>query len=341
MNVSTACVSERVTNQSPCIEVRVPASTSNFGSGFDCCGLALQLYLTVRAYPLTQSNSQELTTQDTAQGFTEVGGAHGCSDNLILKAMRFVAEREGFQLPSARLVMHNEIPLASGLGSSGAAIIAGLKLGAALGSQELSTSTLLRYANQLEGHADNVAAALLGGWVVHCINEDGSVYAIKRPWPSDIKVMIVSPHVMLSTASARKVLPLTVSRADAVHNMQRIALFNAALENRAYELLWEAMRDRIHHPHRQSLVPGLGEALAIPRRDGLLGLALSGAGPSILALASNPANGVGEEIADCFRQHGIAATIRHLEIDNDGAQLTSQTELPLRGCLRVGHRGSC
>jgi homoserine kinase len=237
--------------------------------------------------------------------------------------MCLAAEREGLSLPHVRLAVRNEIPLGRGLGSSAAAIVAGLSLCAALRGRELPDETLLRYAAELEGHADNVAASLLGGWVTACVRSDGGVLAVKRRWPPDIKVVVVSPHVTLETERARAALPREVERADAVHNVQRAALFAAAIETRADELLWEAMRDRLHQPHRERLVPGLADALATPRRPGLLGLALSGAGPSVLALARDNFDEIGEEIASSFRKAGVAATVRLLEVDDEGRRRMS------------------
>src|SRR5438105_1275856 len=262
------------------VEVRVPASTSNLGAGFDCFGLALRLYLTVRAR-IAPETSDPCRVRSTGEGRGAVLPNDG--ENLIFRAMCLAAEREGLSLPHVRLAVRNEIPLGRGLGSSAAAIVAGLSLSAALSGRELPDETLLRYAAELEGHADNVAASLLGGWVTTCVREDGGVLAVKRRWPQDIKLVVVSPHVSLETERARAALPREVVRADAVHNLQRAALFGAAIEERADELLWEATRDRLHQPHREHLVPGLADALSTPRRPGLLGLALSGAGPSVLA----------------------------------------------------------
>src|SRR5919199_2162496 len=211
------------------VEVRVPASTSNLGAGFDCFGLALRLYLTVRT-----------TGEGRGASLPNDG------ENLIFRAMCLAAEREGLSLPHVRLAVRNEIPLGRGLGSSAAAIVAGLTLSAALCGRGLPDAALLRYATELEGHADNVAASLLGGWVTTCVREDGEVLAVKRRWPQDTKLVVVSPHVPLETARARAALPREVARTDAVHNVQRAALFSAALEGRADELLWEATRDRLH-----------------------------------------------------------------------------------------------
>jgi len=243
------------------------------------------------------------------------------ADNLIFRAMTFAAEKQGLVLPPICIEAENEIPLSSGLGSSAAAIIAGISLSAALCDREISNDLVLRHATELEGHSDNVAASLLGGFVVACTGQDESVIAVKKYWPRDIKVIVVSPHATLETARARAALSPLVSHADAVHNVQRAALFTAALDEHRYDLLWEATRDRLHQERRQSLVPGLAEALATPRSPGLLGLALSGAGPSILALADDHFDELGMAIAACFHRHGLDSTVRLLDGDDLGRQI--------------------
>ncbi len=300
------------------IEVRVPASAGNLGAGFDCFGLALQLYLTVRVTVDSQS-LQPCRMRSRGEGYGTT--LSPTADNLIFRAITFAAEKQGLTLPPICIDAENEIPLGSGLGSSAAAIIAGITLGAALCYRELSNDLVLQYATELEGHTDNVAASLLGGLVVSCTGQDESVIAVRRYWPSDIKVIVVSPHATLETARARAALSPLVSHADAVHNLQRAALFTAALEEHRYDLLWEATRDRLHQERRQSLVPGLAEALATPRRPGLLGLVLSGAGPSILALAQDHFDEIGMAIAECFHTQGIDSTVRLLDVDDSGRQV--------------------
>jgi homoserine kinase len=146
------------------------------------------------------------------------------------------------------------------------------------------------------------------------------VLSTKFEWPAQIRVVVVSPHSQLPTHVARAALPRTVTRVDAVHNLQRSALFTAALAQQRYDLLWEAMRDRLHQPHRESLVPGLAEALALPRMPGLLGIALSGAGPSIVALVDDNDQEIGARIANCFDARNIDSTIRTLGVDNEGCR---------------------
>src|SRR5216683_6243935 len=298
--------------------VRVPASASNLGAGFDCFSLALQLYLTVSARVVPQASARCRVTSG-GEGSTS-GLLSPTEDNLIFRAMRFAAEREGWTLPPVRLDVYNELPLGRGLGSSAAAIVAGLTLSSLICDQKLSPQTVLRYALEMEGHADNVAAAYHGGWVVSCVKPDGSVLAVKRPWPEDLKVIVISPDAVLKTSETRSALPSTVERDDAVHNLQRVALFGAAVESGAYDLLWDAMQDRIHQPFRQSLVPGLAEALATKRQPGLVGVALSGSGPSVIALALDHLPEIGETIANSFRSHGMPATVRLLEVDREGCK---------------------
>ena len=300
------------------IEVRLPASTSNLGPGFDCVGLALKLYLTVRATAMPAGSEQ---CRVTTTGAKENEALPRNAINLIYRAMAVAARRDRAELPPVELVVHNEIPLASGLGSSAAAIVAGIKLCSLLTERELSDQVIQNYATEFEGHPDNIAAALYGGFSASCIGSDGNVVSARFEWPSEIRVLVVSPHSQLPTHVARAALPRTVTRIDAVHNLQRTALFTAALAQRRYELFWEAMRDRLHQPQREALVPGLADALALPRMQGLLGIALSGAGPSILALVDDNDEEIGERIASCFRKHQVESTVRLLEVDNDGCRV--------------------
>lgn len=300
--------------------VRVPASTANLGAGFDCFGLALKLYLTVTANILSEpSHTPSVIT--SCEG-VEAAIFPRTEDNLILRAMRLVADGEGLSLPPVQLDVKNELPVARGLGSSAAAIIAGITLGSAVCNHELSAERALRYALEMEGHPDNVAASYYGGWVITCVKPDGNVLTVKRSWPSDLKVIVVSPDAFLKTSETRGLLPEKVKRDDAVFNLQRVALFGAALEAGAYHLLWEASQDRLHQAHRQSLVPGLADALATPRQPGLVSIALSGSGPSVVALANDRFAAIGESIADNFSRRGVPATVRLLEVDSKGRQVT-------------------
>jgi homoserine kinase len=297
------------------MRVRVPASTSNLGPGFDCFGLALKLYLTVSATPIADT-SEPCRVTTTGAKENEVLPRNAV--NLIYRAMSFAAHREGVALPCVELNVHNEIPLASGLGSSAAAIVAGIKLSLLLTGKSISAQSILNYATEFEGHPDNVAASIFGGFVANCIRSDATVLSTKFEWPGKIRVVVVSPHSQLPTHVARAALPRTITRLDAVHNLQRTAIFTAAIAQQRYDLLREAMRDRLHQPYRESLVPGLAEALALPHMPGLLGIALSGAGPSIVALVDDNEDEIGARLANCFTARNVESTTRVLDVDNEG-----------------------
>ena len=299
------------------MKVRVPASTSNLGPGFDCFGLALKLYLTVNADATPDATEP---CRVTTTGAKENEALPRNAVNLIFRAMSFAASREGITLPPVELTVHNEIPLASGLGSSAAAIVAGIKLSALITGTSISDQSILNHATEFEGHPDNVAASIFGGFLASCVGSDGTVLSTKFDWPAQIRVVVVSPHSQLPTHVARAALPRTITRVDAVYNLQRTALFTAAIAQQRYDLIWEAMRDRLHQPHRESLVPGLAEALALPPMPGLLGIALSGAGPSIVALVDDNDDEIGARIASCFKARNVESTIRVLDVDNEGCQ---------------------
>lgn len=298
-------------------DVCLPASTSNLGPGFDCFGLALKLYLTVRC--AVREGKEACRVKTT--GAKENHALPHNESNLIYRAMAFAASREGVSLPPVEMSVHNEIPLASGLGSSAAAIVAGIKLSGLITERELSDQTIQNYATEFEGHPDNVTATLFGGFVASCVKDDSTVVTTRFGWPAEVRVVVVSPRTQLPTHVARAALPRTVSRGDAVHNLQRTAIFISALAQQRYDLFWEATRDRLHQPRRESLVPGLAEALALPQMPGLLGIALSGAGPSIVALVQDNEKQIGNQIASCFRAHKIQSTVRVLDVDNEGCRV--------------------
>jgi homoserine kinase len=303
-------------------EVRVPASTANLGAGFDCLGLALELYLGVRATIISKPGSSS-----RARSWGVVGTSalpRSPDQNLILRAMKLVAEREGFKLPTIRLAVQNEIPVAGGMGSSAAAAVAGVALGYLVNGKSVPKETALRYAAELEGHADNVGAALMGGFVVTFTRSDGTVVAVRKNWPRMIRLIVVTPATQLETKKSRGVLPPMVSRADAVHNLQRTALFVSAIDERRFELLSDAMQDKLHQDARKTLIPGLADVLAIPKMPGLLGVALSGAGPSVIALATDRYEEIGKAIASRFEKHSVHSTVRILAADQEGLTSTQK-----------------
>ena len=307
----------------PSYEVRVPASTANLGAGFDCFGLALELYLAVRATVLTASENGARVRIRGPRGRPPV--ARVPEEDLIFRAMQRTAQGEGFSLPPVCLDVHNAIPVARGLGSSAAAIVAGIGLAFAIAGRKLSMDVALRYAAELEGHADNVAAALLGGLVVTAVRDDGSVVAVRRLWPEQIRVVAVTPDLLLETRRARAVLPSSVNREAAVHNLQRAALLIAVLGEKRFDLLWDALQDNLHQKCREELIPGLTEILRMPRQPDLLGIALSGSGPSVIALATGRFKEIGKSIADIFGRHHLRTSVKCLSVSESGLSVRERS----------------
>lgn len=304
------------------IRVRVPASSANLGPGFDVLGLGLGVYLrcTLRA---SAGGLKILVSGSAAESIP------ADSSNLIWKLFAERAQAgENFELH-----IENDIPLGRGMGSSAAAVLAGLALAGEFRGQGTETpegrQTLIEQATKIEGHPDNAAAAVLGGFVVSGQTDDGKVIALPCAAPSNIEMLLVIPEFQLSTESARAALPIEYTRKDAVFNLQRVGLLLAALQNGRNDLLREAMRDRIHQPYRAPLVPGFAEILQLQNVPGLLATALSGAGPSVLAVCEPIENGgadaPAEAIQACFARHGVKSTARRVAVDREGIVISRKT----------------
>jgi homoserine kinase len=304
---------------------RIPASTSNLGAGFDALSLALQRYLRIGLEietltppsPSGRGQGEGLNFEIIARGI-DAASIPTTADNLILRVASSVAKQRNRRLPEFRMTIDNEIPLARGMGSSAAAIIAGITCYEVAAEETLSEAEVFRYAHEFESHPDNLAAALRGGLVAATQSAEGDVLIAKLRVAEGAKAIVVIPEFELSTEKARAVLPQTYSRKDAVYNIQRSALTIAALTTGNWPLVREAMRDRIHQPYRAPLIPGFNEILALTM-PGLLGIALSGAGPTVFALATPAeAESVGGAIANVFGKHGVKAAPMIVNIDTEG-----------------------
>lgn len=280
----------------------VPGSISNLGPGFDALSVAVELYLRVH---VVEVNGAAPDTIETC-----FRGAPPNGENRIETAFRHARQRIGLCTPGVRIEVDSDIPTRAGLGSSGAATIAGLRLYEML-TAPLDPSLMLALAADIEGHPDNAAAALLGGLTVSCEREDGRVTARTWPWPSALRLVVATPDAELETAHARRLLSPTLSRADAVFNLQRALLLVHALQSGCRADLREAFKDRWHQPARTPLVPGLAAALALDD-PAVLGICLSGSGPSIVAFTEDQADRAGSLLAAIYRDLGLPSTIRVL-----------------------------
>jgi homoserine kinase len=244
------------------------------------------------------------------------------ASNLILKAMLSAASAMHASLPFVALDVQNDIPLGVGLGSSAAAIIAGILLGGKLCGTELASADALRLAAEIEGHPDNVAAALHGGFVVAAMPEGAeSILAAKATVSQALDFIAVIPDVALPTEKARAVLPAQYSRRDVVANLQRTALLAARFFSGG-ELSPELFRDALHQPYRSPLVPGIAECLAF-RHAGLAGVFLSGAGSAVMAIVRHSSREIGDALVGEFQRKGTAARSLALKADNSGAKILS------------------
>jgi homoserine kinase len=282
----------------------VPASTANLGPGLDTLAVAVQLYTRVRIVEVLPERPDQVETEFVDGPFT--------GENRIETAFGLARKRAGIVVPGVRIQMSSDIPRRAGLGSSAAATVAGLKLYEAL-TRPRTVEDTLALASEIEGHPDNAAASLLGGITASCQHDDGRVTAQAWPWPVAIKFVVATPDVPLDTAYARSVLPASIGLRDAVFNLQRAVRLVRALETERYDELREALRDRWHQPFRAPLVPALAEALTL-EHPALLGVCLSGAGPSILALAlAGRESEVAALLGGLYDRLNVAHTIRVLE----------------------------
>jgi homoserine kinase len=267
------------------VVVEVPASSANLGAGYDCVGVALGLTNRIEVEVRGWSRGEvELTVQ--GEGEDELSADR---DNRCVLGIEAAMREVRGELPEGigwRLEMHNEIPLARGLGSSAAATVAGLVAGNALLGEPLTTADLLRLATAIEGHPDNAAAALLGGFTVSARIDDG-VEALRFDAPRDLRAVLFIPDLRLPTAEMRAALPDKVPLADAVANLTRVAVGVAGIASGRFDLLRVLTVDRLHEPYRAEVYPQLPQLVESARSAGAIGACLSGAGSTVLAFSDS------------------------------------------------------
>ncbi|OKP83880.1 homoserine kinase [Paenibacillus helianthi] len=281
--------------------VKVPASTANLGPGFDTLGMALSLYAWIEM-------EESADTVFHLYG-DEMAGVATDKSNLLYQVAQMVFAEAGVEIPELSITMYSEIPLTRGLGSSASAIVGGMAAANAMIGSPLSLAKLFDMATALEKHPDNVGASLFGGIITAVWDGEHADYIRIEP-PRDLEVLVVIPQFELSTTKARGVLPLEITVGDAVHNISRTSLLTAAMAAGRLDLIGRAMQDRLHQPYRAPLVPGMEKLLAEATGHGALGIALSGAGPTLLCMVER--NGSRKEELELFlkqtmEEHGIPA----------------------------------
>ena len=277
--------------------ILAPATSANLGPGFDALGLALDLYDEYR-FEVSDTVSVEVTGE--AAGETPTDESNRVLDAAIRYSSKLGAE---FRHRSVRQV--SRIPVSRGLGSSAAATVTGIVAACRSTGIEVCQSRLIEEAATMDGHPDNVIPALTGGLSVIAQAGSGPVWT-KAPFPSDLEIAVAVPETRIETARARSVLPSSVDFADAVFNVSRAALLVAALQRPDYALLAEAMRDRLHQPHRSSLHPALTRMIEAAYESGAVGAALSGSGSAVIAFAESDAAGVGAAMQAACEAAGVS-----------------------------------
>ncbi|MGG1555745.1 homoserine kinase [Paenibacillus ferrarius] len=257
------------------VRVKVPASTANLGPGFDSLGMALNLYAWIDMAVADRTTVELIGDQ--------MNGIPTDKSNLIYKVAQMVFAEAGVSIPELSISMYSEIPLTRGLGSSASAIVGALAAANALIGSRFSTYELFQMASRLEKHPDNVGASLYGGIVV-AFWDDERAESIRLEPDSRLDVLVAIPEFQLSTEKARGVMPTQVAMKDAVYNLSHSSLLVAALATGNLGMIRHAMKDRLHQPYRASLIPGMQTLLDESENYGALGVALSGAGPTMLAL---------------------------------------------------------
>lgn len=302
------------------MRIKIPSSTSNIGPGFDTLGLALNRYLYISADTgIADAQSLQISVEGN-------GKEHIATDetNLVYQGMLALAKRGGTAYAQALRGIHlqikNEIPACGGLGGSGAAIAGGVFLANALLQTKLSREEMLDIAVAIEGHPDNVSAALMGGLTVNCF-DDGKLHCRSIKIMTKLSVVACSPQFQVLTEQARKILPKEISLKDAVTNIENVASLVAGFIAGDVEALRYATNDRLHEPYRATLIPGYDDVKKAAIEAGALSFNISGAGPTVFSFATKDEKKIGDAMVKAFAANGKPSAYEVMTVENDGARV--------------------
>lgn len=299
--------------------VRVPGTSANCGPGFDCLGLAATIY---NYLDLTLIRSGKVIVESAGEGADNIPrGRRNLTWQAVSRLLKEVGRADEFK--GAIIRMKNNVPISRGLGSSSTAIVAGLVAANEIVGSPLNRQELLRLATELEGHPDNVAPALFGGFTVSVMDK-GKVQTFSFQPRIKLKLIVAVPDFELSTRLARKVLPRNVSMKDAIFNVSRASMLIAALVEGREDLLPLAFDDALHQPYRKKLVPGMSEVFEAAKSAGALGAAISGAGSCLIAFTtvrSRLEDKIAAAMVEAFGAAGVKSKALILDVDRRGAQV--------------------
>ncbi|MBR2430208.1 homoserine kinase [bacterium] len=306
------------------VSVKVPASSANIGPGFDCLGMALPLYNIVTIEEtILPGTGIEINIMSNDESIDEASFANIPKDenNLVYKAIEMLYNSIG-QIPSElKINIQTSIPIARGLGSSSSIVVGGLLAANELLGRPADEKALLAIATEIEGHPDNVAPAILGGFVLTTQEDDGTLSYCKLNWPEEWNITLCIPEFELSTGISRSVLPKEVSMQDAIFNAKHLGMMIQAINAKDAKLMKIAMKDRLHQPYREKLVPGMHEIMETFRHeDGVLGCVLSGAGPSLLVVSYQyDLDKIKSTVKEIWEAQSVKSEIKTFKIEEKGA----------------------
>lgn len=307
------------------VSVKVPASSANLGPGFDCLGLALPIYntITIEETVLPGTGIEINLLSEEEENIDEMifDSIPRDENNIIYKAVEMLYNSIGQEPSELKINIQSQIPITRGLGSSSSVIVGGLLAANKLLGSPADETALLAIATEVEGHPDNVAPAILGGFVLSNQEDDGTITCCKLHWPEEWDLTVCIPDFELSTNVARSVLPQEVPMADAVFNAKHLAMLIQAVNTSDAKLMKLALKDRLHQPYREKLVPGMKEITeAFKHEDNVLGVVLSGAGPSMLIISHKyDVDKIKSIVREIWDKQNIKSDIRTLKVEEQGA----------------------
>lgn len=309
------------------VSVKVPATSANIGPGFDCLGLALPIYNTVTieetVLPGTGIEINMMTEDEASIDEMIFDDIPRDENNIVYKAVEMLYNSIGQEPSELKINIQSQIPITRGLGSSAAVIVGGLIAANKLLGSPADETALLSIATEVEGHPDNVAPAILGGFVLASQEDDGSIVYRKLNWPNEWDITVCIPDFELSTNIARSVLPESVPMQDAIFNTKHLAMLIDAVSTKDEKLMKVALHDKLHQPYREKLVPGMKEIMeAFKHEDGVLGCVLSGAGPTMLIISHKyDLDKIKSTVKEIWEPQSVKVDIRTLKVEQNGAEI--------------------
>ena len=309
------------------VSVKVPATSANIGPGFDCLGLALPIYNTITieetVLPGTGIEINMMTEEEEAIDEMIFDDIPRDENNIVYKAVEMLYNSIGQEPSELKINIQSQIPITRGLGSSAAVVVGGLIAANKLLGSPADETALLSIATEVEGHPDNVAPAILGGFVLASQEDDGSIVYRKLNWPNEWDITVCIPDFELSTNIARSVLPENVPMQDAIFNAKHLAMLIDAVNTKDEKLMKTALHDKLHQPYREKLVPGMKEIMeAFKHEDGVLGCVLSGAGPTLLIISHKyDLDKIKSTVKEIWEPQSVKVDIRTLKVEQNGAEI--------------------